>query len=185
MPEKKPKPSEKASLCLNSVRKPALLHITVSNILLNARRALSYLQCDRFSFETLESSGYCVTTGWQSSCQLLWLTRNWYPKFLAMPLWSSTLLPNMVKATRAFAINLNYLFRWDGSETTLWLLSIIGQWLKNTDFIVRDLDSNHCVTTSCLVLPWDFISLGFNFLTYRMILIMASPVEVCYKDYVT
>lgn len=46
MPEERSKSSEKAGLCLNSVRKSALLHITVSNVLLNARRALSYLQSE-------------------------------------------------------------------------------------------------------------------------------------------
>lgn len=43
LPEERPKPSEKAGFCLNSVSKSALLYITVSNVLLNAKRALSYL----------------------------------------------------------------------------------------------------------------------------------------------
>lgn len=43
MPEEKPKSPEKAGLCLNNVKKFALLFSTVFNVLCSDRRALSYL----------------------------------------------------------------------------------------------------------------------------------------------
>lgn len=58
MPEERSKSSEKAGLCLNSVRKSALIYITVSNVLQCQEGTELFTECGRFSFEKLESSGY-------------------------------------------------------------------------------------------------------------------------------